>query len=413
MTELVIKVHTRLLKLLELLEGEGAQTVLKPKNWRRWIFYGSLSALLLHPETRRLLLEVLRNTYLTVVVFVAATLAIFYFLEDWFRVDVAALLQRHRRIQPMIAALVGALPGCGGAIMVVTQYVKGGISFGALIAVLTATMGDAAFLLLARKPLVALGLFAVGALVGTVTGMVVDAIHGPDFLRSKNVPQHISTQRDLLAPQPLFGFAWLLALLPGLVLGLADAFQLNLDGLLGFSEGFWLPSMVVGVAGGTLSMLMWDLLPYRQPPVKPKGCRVERKDMFRWQYGSTISRIVNDTNFVTKWVVMAFLFYELLLFFSGVELGNVFRLWAPLVPLVAVLMGFIPGCGPQVLVTALYVDGFIPFSAQLGNAISNDGDALFPAIAIAPKASIVATLYSAIPAVLMSYGWYWLFERGG
>ena len=31
------------------------------------------------------------------------------------------------------------------------------------------------------------------------------------------------------------------------------------------------------------------------------------------------------------------------------------------------------------------------FSAQLANAISNDGDALFPAIAIAPKAAILAT----------------------
>ena len=41
--------------------------------------------------------------------------------------------------------------------------------------------------------------------------------------------------------------------------------------------------------------------------------------------------------------------------------------------------------------TTLYVNGVIPFSAQLANAISNDGDALFPAIAIAPKAAILAT----------------------
>ena len=66
------------------------------------------------------------------------------------------------------------------------------------------------------------------------------------------------------------------------------------------------------------------------------------------------------------------------------------------------------GCGPQIIVTSLYLSGYIPLSALMGNAISNDGDALFPAIAIAPRTAIVATLYSTIPAVLIAYGWYFL-----
>lgn len=49
-------------------------------------------------------------------------------------------------------------------------------------------------------------------------------------------------------------------------------------------------------------------------------------------------------------------------------------------------------------------------SAQLSNAISNDGDALFPAIALAPKAALMATLYSSIPAAIVGYGYFWLFE---
>ena len=46
----------------------------------------------------------------------------------------------------------------------------------------------------------------------------------------------------------------------------------------------------------------------------------------------------------------------------------------------------------------------MPLSSQLANAISNDGDALFPAIALAPKAAICATFYSAIPAFILGYG---------
>ena len=76
----------------------------------------------------------------------------------------------------------------------------------------------------------------------------------------------------------------------------------------------------------------------------------------------------------------------------------------------AIIIGFLPGCGPQILVTSLYLNGAVPFSAQLGNAISNDGDALFPAIALSPKAALIATVYSAIPAFLVGYGYWYLFE---
>ncbi len=60
----------------------------------------------------------------------------------------------------------------------------------------------------------------------------------------------------------------------------------------------------------------------------------------------------------------------------------------------------------------MYLSGLIPLSAQIGNAISNDGDALFPAIAMAPRAAIVATIYSALPALLLAYGWYFYVENG-
>ena len=77
--------------------------------------------------------------------------------------------------------------------------------------------------------------------------------------------------------------------------------------------------------------------------------------------------------------------------------------------MIAVLLGSLPGCGPQVLVTTLHLSGIIPLSAQIGNALSNDDDALFPAIAIAPKVAIVATLYSAVPAIILAYGWmFWM-----
>ena len=70
--------------------------------------------------------------------------------------------------------------------------------------------------------------------------------------------------------------------------------------------------------------------------------------------------------------------------------------WLSTHPLIAITIGFLPGCGPQILVASLYLSGIVPMSALIGNALSNDGDALFPAIAIAPRAAIIATIYSAV-----------------
>ncbi len=60
------------------------------------------------------------------------------------------------------------------------------------------------------------------------------------------------------------------------------------------------------------------------------------------------------------------------------------------------------------MVATLYINGAVPFSALVANAVSNDGDALFPAIALAPKAALMATVWSLIPALVLAYGFHFL-----
>ena len=75
-------------------------------------------------ELRTLILETISEAYLAVTIFVAGTLALFYGLESGLKIDLGALLSRHRRWQVPTAALLGAFPGCGGAIIVVTEYLS-------------------------------------------------------------------------------------------------------------------------------------------------------------------------------------------------------------------------------------------------------------------------------------------------
>ncbi|TVQ84227.1 MAG: hypothetical protein EA357_03975 [Micavibrio sp.] len=346
--------------------------------------------------------ETLAEAYLQVSSFVAITLLAFYFLERRLRMNTAQLLKKYQKWQVPIAAVVGALPGCGGAIIVITQFVLGRIGFGSMVAVLTSTMGDAAFLLLARAPGTAVLIMALSIIAGTLTGWAVEKYHGRDFMKVRREGWKNFRIRcgDVVSYRRIVHFAWYGLLVPGIVFGIASAFQIDANEWFG-AVAVYRPAEWVGVAGALSCLVVWAALPDKGISIinlaAHPACRTHVK---------TKNRVIFETGFVTTWVIAAFLVFELGFYWSLFDLRALFHLSAPFIPLIATLIGFIPGCGPQIIVTTLYLNGIAPFSAQIANAISNDGDALFPAIALAPKTAILATLYTAIPALILGYGFY-------
>ncbi len=332
------------------------------------------------------------DAYIQVSVFVGFTLFVFIGLDSLTKFNVKLFLSKTQKIHVPIAAFLGAIPGCGGAIIVVTQYIQGRISFGSLVAVLTATMGDAAFLILAIEPSTGLLIFTLGIIVGSISGYFVDLLHGIKFMmpESKINIKYDKVKKTFVSN---FNIFWILLFVPGFVCGIITAFQFEIAYEL-YNSIF----ILLGSSGAILSIFMWSL-----NPLSDFQCSTDKTR-------GLLSRVVDTTNFVTTWVISGFLIFEIFMYFSNVDLQIFFNLWAPFVPLVAILFGFLPGCGPQVVVATFYLNGYIPLSAELGNAISNDGDALFPAIALAPKAAVIATLYSAIPAIIVAYSYYYLFE---
>ena len=340
--------------------------------------------------------NILIDAYLQVSVFVGFTLFVILGLDSLTSFNISNFLSKTKRIHVVIASLLGALPGCGGAIIIVTQYIQGKISFGALVAVLTSTMGDAAFLLLAKEPKMGLLVFLITGSAGIISGYIVDIFNKNDFLIGRNNLK-VNFEKVTKTFVSKFNVIWLTIFVPGFIIGLLSTFQIDVNTLLNLNNSLDLVSLVGGI-GAVISLFMWTL-----NPLSDFQCSTEKSRSF-------VSRTIDTTNFVTTWVVCAFLLYESFIYFSSIDLKFVFEVWSGFVPFIAILFGFIPGCGPQILVTTFYLNGFIPFSAELGNAISNDGDALFPAIALAPKAAIFATLYSAIPAIIVAYGYMLLFE---
>ena len=317
------------------------------------------------------------DAYIQVTVFVAATLLLFFSLEHFYKIDIGILMKKGDTWQVPMASLLGALPGCGGAVVVITAFARGNIRLGAMVAALIATMGDAAFLLLAKEPTTYLKLMSISIFAAVISGWTVDRFHRGELYSSEIKHFEKIGIGKLRTRDKLFmAFA-----APGLFLGILQLAQVDIN-------NFGILVTILGLLGAFLSISVWVLSPINA---------VSSSD------DHPFTRSSEETSFVTVWVIAAFLAYEYAYAFFGLDLEVLAAAAWIFLPLLAILVGFIPGCGPQVLVTTLYLNGIIPFAALIGNAISNDGDALFPAIALTPRMAVIATLYSGIPALIISY----------
>ncbi|HAN30305.1 MAG TPA: hypothetical protein DCQ06_01785, partial [Myxococcales bacterium] len=59
-----------------------------------------------------------------------------------------------------------------------------------------------------------------------------------------------------------------------------------------------------------------------------------------------------------------------------------------------------PGCGPQIITITAFTKDIISFPALVANAISQDGDALFPLLVRHKTASLWATIHTTVPALI-------------
>ncbi len=355
------------------------------QNGKRMLIAGILMALALVPNTLgQVTRDMMMDAYFQVSVFVAATLLLFYGSERVFKIDIAQVMQSARWGQVPMAALFGATPGCGGAVIVVAAYSSGHVSFGSVVAALTATMGDAAFLLIATRPDAAMVVLPLSFAIGIMTGWIVDAMRFQPAAQSNGTGLKIPAigmlrKRDM---------AFLTLATPGFGIGVLQLVQSPLYDAIPHGA-----LMAIGLTGTAVGLAIWALSPIM--------AMTNATD-------APVTRMAEETSFISLWVIGAYLAYEYLVAFAGLDLQGLFQSAAPYLPIIAILIGFIPGCGPQVLVTTLYLNGLVPFAALLGNAISNDGDALFPAIALNPRAALAATVVSAVPAIIVAYALHFM-----
>ena len=231
-------------------------------------------------------------------------------------------------------------------------------------------------------------------IVGIFTGYIIDRMVKNKYSKKESFKINLKLDEiDNKYHLSLYKL-WFIIFIPGFFLGIISHLQIDLLKILNFDINYFF-----GFFAALLGIFIWSINPYSDKAISLDNSR------------NIKLKSIDLTNFITVWVVMGFLFFDLGIYLTGFNFKSLFEVILPITPLIAVFIGLIPGCGPQILTATLYLNGHIPLSAEIGNAISNDGDALFPAIAICPKDAILATLYSMIPALLVSYSYFFFIEN--
>ncbi|OYR53292.1 hypothetical protein DJ73_07955 [Halorubrum sp. Ea1] len=401
-----------------------------------------------------------REGFVQVSGFVGATILLFSLVQYRFDGRITSWLEENERAQPLAGALLGVTPGCGGAIIAMPLYIRGTVSFGTVVAALAATAGDSAFVILALAPeaaLYAYGLAFVSAILfgyaidfgGLGVGKVDAAVeqmgrpltdggfatenvaaggpslpdyeqpdghegdheHGHSRDHGSALPSYLPESRLLERVSHAVHVLWWVVLAGALVAGVlylargaaepAWAVTATYDGLFTLS----------GLIGTTLSFYLYFV--GRHYIGQSEAGRV--RDTFGSLY-NTFQHAAMETAMVTVWVIAGYLLYEYGLLITGVDIQGLAAAAGAAAPMAGALLGLIPGCAAHIVFAQLYaVEEAIPFSALVANAISQDGDALFPLMAIDMKAAIVATIYTTIPGVITGVlvYYFWPYAQFG
>ena len=357
-------------------------------------------------EFSHLLLDVLRNSVLiTGLVIIMMLLLEFVNLNShgkWFN-----RLRQQPFGQIVLGAGLGLIPGCMGGFAAVSMYSHKLLTFGALVAMMIASSGDEAFVMLAMIPKQALLLMGILFVIAILTGWLVDRFSKPnvkaqhegceDGYQIHEEDHHDETHKPEKASfhNMRHASAERVALLLGVILFIvALAFgifehgheevthtQLNI-----FNE-YWM-----NLVFALLSLfVVWFIATAPEHVVKEHLWEhIIRKhflSIFLWTFGALF-------------VIQVGLHYF--------DIETLISNNIPWMILLAVLVGIIPESGPHLLFVTLFATGTVPFSVLLASSISQDGHASLPLLAESKRSFVKAKIVNVLVAALFGYLFYFI-----
>ncbi len=395
------------------------------------------------------------GSFIQVTVFVGAVLLIFGYIDFKQQGALVKAISDAKKYQPLIGALLGITPGCGGAILVMPLYIKDSVTFGTVVATTIATAGDSAFVTMTQMPREFLIITPICLIVGTAAGYIVDYYKIGEWVKQRSKrPKIKDLEKEHQKAETLLNGIYLdnpvdcrscnLKHIGHVEGDEIDMFLHHKNPLDSSSIGykithnchiiFW-AVISIGFVFGVLELSQIDI--NKIPKIPNAGMVIGALGTFvtllyitcskkfihaqthedaehkLFSLRETLIHNAEETAFVGTWVFAAYLVYELSICFAGGEqvIETIMASGGFTSILLGVLVGMIPGCGPQVVFVSLYLKGIFPFSALLANAISQDGDALFPLIAMDRNSAFWSTVINSIVGLIVGIGAYLIETR--
>jgi hypothetical protein len=312
--------------------------------------------------------EVIEHT-LMITAFVAVMMITVEYVNVLTQGSLVRVLRGAPWLQLVVAALLGALPGCLGSFLVVTLYTHRIVSLGALVACMIATSGDEAFVMLALFPGKAVALIGGLAVLGVIAGALTDLVAGAPraaeddshplalhegeasccFPRGEILSQlrHLSMARGVLAVGiGLFGLAVAL-------------------GEVGPHEWNWVRVTLLVVAAFGLFVVLTVSEHFLEEHLWEHSVKQHLPRLLLWTLGALTliavlhhfvqaEQVVRDS----RWLALVF----------------------------AGLIGVIPESGPHLFFVTMHHAGTVPLSTLIVSSIVQDGHGALPLLADSRRA---------------------------
>ena len=295
---------------------------------------------------------------------------------------------KNRRVgQVLLSAALGAVPGCMGGFASVSLYTHGLISFGALIAMMIASSGDEAFVMLAMFPGRSAWIFLILFVIAVVVGLLVDLFHSKyDGCHSMNVHDEDREVEHEHHHIRHYGWKRILLFLGVLVfLGALLAGWLEADESDAASGGFnllseeWMYWLFAALSLCVLGVLAWAGDHFVEEHLWEHIVCHHLPSIFLWTFGTIlIIGILMSCFDITSWIS-----------------DNTI-----LMILLAAAIGIIPESGPHLVFVSLYAAGVVPLPVLLASCISQDGHASLPLLAQSRRAFFTAKAINVAVAVI-------------
>ncbi len=317
-----------------------------------------------------ILVENLKSA-LTITTFVFVMMLVVDYVNFITQGKFSSLIRGYRLRQYIITSLLGAIPGCLGAFMVVSFYIRGLISFGALVGCMIATSGDESFVMFGLFPKEALFIHILLFLLGIGAAILVDSIShliGMDTVDAckLSVLHEEDKQFTLSLRRILYFFKHLSLSRFLLIIFFVILIFGVITGNIGPQDKLWMKStflsltflallVVISVSEHYLEKHLWE--------------HIVKEHIWR----------------VFLWSFFALLILDFAL--SKFHLESFLKTHTSYLILLAGLVGLIPESGPHLIFVMMFYKGLIPFSVLLVSCIVQDGHGLLPLLSCNVKVS--------------------------